>query len=45
MAITTPEHITFSNEKVRIAADRLVQAYNFARLALDEWFANEYNTA
>lgn len=39
MAINNPEAIRFSNEKVRVAANRLAQAYNFSRAALDEWYA------
>ena len=37
MAITSPQAIKFSNEKIRVAADRLAQAYNFANIVIDEW--------
>lgn len=42
MAVTNPEAIAFCDEKVRVAADRLSQAYYFAKEALDEWNANNY---
>jgi hypothetical protein len=40
MAIDNPEAVRFCNEKVRVAADRLAQAYYFARQVRDEWYAN-----
>lgn len=42
MPITSPEAITFCDQKVRVAADRLAQAYFFASQVLDEWNANNY---
>jgi hypothetical protein len=40
MAITNPEAIRFCNEKIRVAADRLSQAYYFAKALKSEWDAN-----
>ena len=37
---TNKQAVKFSNEKIRIAADKLAQAYYFAKLVRDEWFAN-----
>ncbi|MDB4786210.1 hypothetical protein OAG36_00600 [bacterium] len=37
MAITDPAAIKWSNEKARVAADKLVQAYNFAVQVQSEW--------
>jgi len=39
MAITSPQATTFTNERVRVAADKLAQAYNFANLVINEWYA------
>lgn len=39
MAITNPQAITFCNEKIRTAADKLAKAYNFANMVMDEWNA------
>jgi hypothetical protein len=44
MAITDAEAITFSNEKIRVAADKLSQAYNFANQVLDEWNARSMSS-
>jgi len=38
--ITNPEAVKFSNEKIRVAADKLAQAYYFAKVVQQEWFAN-----
>ena len=40
MAITNAEAVKFSNEKVRIAADKLAQSYYFAKEVMNEWYAN-----
>lgn len=40
MAIDNPAAVRFANEKVRVAADRLAQAYYFAKRVKDEWYAN-----
>ena len=40
MAITNPQAVKFSNEKIRLVADKLAQAYNFAKDTLNEWYAN-----
>lgn len=37
--ITNPTAVRFSNEKIRVAADRLAQAYNFACQVYAEWLA------
>lgn len=39
MAITNPVAITFSNEKLRRAADLLAQLDNFANSVINEWNA------
>lgn len=39
MAITDAEAIAFSNTKIRVAADKLAKAYNFAVQVVDEWNA------
>ena len=41
MAITNPEAVTFANEKIRIAANKLRAAYVFAQQAKAEWIAND----
>lgn len=41
MAVTDVEAVKFANERVRVAADKLAQAYYFAKLVRDEWFAND----
>lgn len=38
--ITDPQAVTFCNEKIRRAADKLAQAYNFANQVVDEWTAH-----
>ena len=38
--ITDPEAVRFCNEKVRVAADKLAQAYHFAKQVTQEWTAN-----
>lgn len=40
MAVTDPEAVRFANERIRPAADKLAQAYYFARLVRNEWYAN-----
>lgn len=40
MANENTEAIRFTNEKVRIAADKLASAYFFAKQVRDEWYAN-----
>lgn len=37
--ITDPAAVRFSNEKVRVAADKFAQAYYFAIEAINEWNA------
>ena len=37
--ITDPEAVKFCNERVRVAADKLAQAYQFAKLVTQEWYA------
>ena len=37
--VTSQEAIKFCNAKVRVAADKLAQAYYFAKLVQQEWFA------
>ena len=39
MAITDSSAIKFSNEKIRVAADRLFGAYLFAKQVVTEWNA------
>jgi len=39
MAINNPQAVKFCNEKIRVAADKLAQAYNFAKDTLNEWYA------
>ncbi len=43
MSIEHPELIRFSNEKGRICADSLLQAYNTAKQFIEHW--NNLNTA
>jgi len=38
--ITNAEAVKFCNEKVRVAADKLAQAYHFAQQVTAEWTAN-----
>jgi hypothetical protein len=38
--ITNPEAVRFANERLRVAADKLAQAYAFAKLVAAEWNAN-----
>lgn len=40
MSIDNAEAVKFCNEKVRVAADKLAQAYYFAKQVNDEWYAN-----
>ena len=44
MAIDNPEAVRFCNEKVRVAADKLAQAYFFAKAVQAEWYANNMGT-
>lgn len=37
--ITDPTAVAFSNEKIRVAADKLAQAYNFSNKVIDSWNA------
>ena len=38
--ITNAEAVKFSNEKIRVAANKLNEAYKFANEVVDEWTAN-----
>lgn len=40
MAITNPQAIAFSNNRLRRAADKLASAYFFAKIVVAEWNAN-----
>lgn len=40
MAIDNPTAVRFVSEKARVAAGLIAQAYYFARVTRDEWFAN-----
>ena len=42
--ITDPTAVRFCNERVRTAADRLAQAYNYAKIVSAEWTANDMGT-
>lgn len=42
MAVKDVQAVTFCNEKVRRAADRLAQAYYFGKIVLNEWNAQNY---
>ena len=42
--ITNPQSVKFCNEQIRIAADRLAQAYYHASEVVDLWFAQGHNT-
>ena len=37
--ITDPEAVRFANEQIRVAANRLSQAYAFANVVIDNWNA------
>lgn len=39
MPIDSPQAVKFSNEKIRVAANKLAQAYIFANGVIDEWNA------
>lgn len=39
--ITNAEAVRFSNDKIRVAADKLAQAFYFADLVVNEWNAND----
>lgn len=39
MAITNPTAVTYSNEKLRVTANKLAQAFNFINAAINEWDA------
>jgi len=41
MAVDNPTAVRFANERVRVAADRMMQAYNFAKTVSSEWFSVE----
>jgi len=38
--ITNPESVRYSNEQLRVAANKLNAAYEFSKSALAEWVAN-----
>ena len=38
--ITNPEAVRFANERLRVAADKLAQAYWFCKEVEREWYAN-----
>jgi hypothetical protein len=38
--IDNPQAVKFSNEKIRVAADKLSHVYYFAKAIVDEWLAN-----
>ena len=38
--IDNPQAVRFANEKVRVIADRLAQAYYACKAVNDEWYAN-----
>ena len=40
MAIESPQAVKFSNEKIRIAADKLSQLNYLANEIIDDWFAS-----
>lgn len=42
--ITNAEAVTFCNERVRVAADKLAQAYYYAQIVTQEWTANSMGT-
>lgn len=42
--IVNAEAVRFSNEKIRVAADKLSQAYYFAQQVSQEWTANSMGT-
>jgi hypothetical protein len=44
MSITNATAIRFCNEKARVAADKLAQAYYFGKEVLDEWYAQNLGT-
>lgn len=44
MSINNPQAIKFCNENIRVAADKLAQAYYFAKVVMDEWSANNLGT-
>ena len=37
--VTDPRAISFSNARVRVAADKMAQAYYFAKLTMQEYYA------
>ena len=43
--ITEAAAVRFSNEKVRVAADKLAKAYYFAKQVQNEWFANSMSAS
>jgi hypothetical protein len=44
MAITNPQAISFSDQRLRRAADKLAQAYYFAKIVKQEWDANSMSS-
>ena len=42
--ITNAEAVRFSNERIRVAANKLNAAYKCAREVQDEWYANNMGT-
>lgn len=40
MAISDPEAIRWSNEKVRPSADRAAQLYYFSKAVIQDWYGN-----
>lgn len=43
--ITNPQDVAFCNDRLRVAADKLAQAYYFANATLDVWFANGHSSS
>lgn len=44
MAIISKESISFSDQRIRIAADRMVQNYNILKSVVDEWTARSMSS-
>ena len=44
MAIVDPAAVRYSNEKLRVAADKMVQAYYHAKDTVNEWYALNMGT-
>jgi len=41
---TDPQAVKFTNEKIRVAADKMIQAMDFCKVVVDEWNATSMSS-